>query len=191
MPLIDKKIIIDSVWSSIIQNSIVEILGEDQAAIVINLKNQNQLSIVDIHNRLEELIGDISVIGAEQRIGEAGFRIFLSKLGEDTGFFASTFKFLPIRQKFVAGLIILAGLYREKMNEDAVVLETAQAYQIRLGGDPVKPGQHYLGCTFVAGFLKEYAAWAGCGKVFLVNKVECRSQGFSHCVYNISKIPLE
>jgi len=191
LPPIDNKIIIDSVWSNIVQNSIVEILGEDQAAIVINLNNQNQLSIVDIHKQLMELIGDICTIGIEQRIGEAGFRNFLSKLGEDSGFFTSSIKFLPIRQKFVAGLKILAGLYREKMNEDAVVLETAQAYQIRLGGNPVKPGQHYLGCTFVTGFLKEYGAWAGCGKVFQVIEVECRRQGFSHCVYNISKIPLE
>jgi predicted hydrocarbon binding protein len=191
LSLIDNKTIIDNVWSSIIQNSIVEILGEDQAALVNNLKNQNQISIENIHNRLEELIGDISATGIEQRIGEAGFRVFLSKLGDDTGLFASTIKFLPVRQKFIAGLKILAGLYLEQMKEDAVVLETAQAYQIRLGGDPVIIGQHFPGCTFVTGFLKEYGAWAGCGKVFQVNEVECRRQGFSHCVYNISKIPLE
>lgn len=191
MPNHDHQSLFVSTWLPIINESIHEILGEVQAAQIIPVPDREHQTLSEIHSRLNDYFGEPVSNGIEQRIGEAGFRIFLSHLGEQSGFFAANYKFLPVRQKFIAGLNLLAGLYRENLDEDAIVLETEQAYQLRLGGNPGITVHQYRGCEFIKGFLREFGSWAGCGKVFQVDDVECREDGFAQCVYNITKVPLE
>jgi hypothetical protein len=178
-------------WKLIVRNSILEILGEKQAAELHNFQNSLNPDIEEIHLKLGDMLGKVSAIGIEQRIGQAGFRYFLAQLGSELGFFLPTLKLLPTRQKTIKGFGILSDFYRRVNNEEVEFTETGADYQLKMQKEADNDTKQYFGCHFLIGFIQEYMAWVGNGKFFLVFESECRSNGYINCIYNISKIPFD
>jgi hypothetical protein len=178
-------------WNSILRNSILEILGEKQAAELYNYQFSSNPSIGKLHSRLGEMMGNPSALGVEQRIGQAGFRNFLTQMGEELGLFLPALKFLPTRQKTINGFGILTDFYRKLNDEQVVFSESNLEYHLIMYSKTKENLNQYRGCHFLTGFIKEYMTWVGSGKIFQVLESECRSNGDLNCIYNISKVPFD
>lgn len=173
------------------RNSILEILGEKQAAELFNSQFSPNPNIGEIHSRLGEMLGNPSALGVEQRIGQAGFRYFLAQMGYELGLFLPTLKLLPTRQKAIKGFGILADFYQKMNNEEVVFTETDVEYRLSIKKGTDNYSKQYHGCHFLIGFIQEYMAWVGSGRIFLVKESECRSNGHKNCIYNINKVPFD
>ena len=178
-------------WKSILRNSVIEILGEKQAAELYNSQFSPNPTIGEIHSRLGEMLGNLSALGVERRIGQAGFRYFLGQMGDELGLFLPTLKLLPTRQKTIKGFGILTDFYQNVNNEKVVFTETDAEYRLIIKKEADKYSKQYHGCHFLMGFIQEYMVWVGSGRNFLVMESECRSNGHNSCIYNISKIPFD
>jgi hypothetical protein len=178
-------------WNSILRNSILEILGEKQAAELYNYQFSSYPSIGKLHSRLGEMLGNPSALGVEQRIGQVGFRHFLTQMGEELGLFLPALKLLPARQKTINGFGILTDFYHKLNDEQVVFSETGVEYHLNIHSKTEKNSKQYHGCHFLTGFIKEYMTWVGSGKIFQVMESECRSNGDMNCIYNISKVPFD
>jgi predicted hydrocarbon binding protein len=178
-------------WKSILRNSIIEIIGEKQAAELYNTQFSSDPTIEEIHSRLEEMLGNPSALGVEQRIGQAGFRYFLAQMGYELGFFLPKLKLLPTRQKAIKGFGLLMDFYQKVDNEKVVFTETDEEYHLEITKGTENTSKQYHGCHFLIGFIQEYMAWVGSGRIFQVKESECRSNGHNSCIYNISKVPFD
>jgi hypothetical protein len=178
-------------WKSILHNSIIEILGVKQAAELFNLQFSPDPGVEELHSRLKGMLGYPTVLGVEQRIGQAGFRYFLTQMGNDLGLFSPALKLLPARQKTIKGFGILSNFF-QKMNDELIELsETDTEYHVIIHSKLENHSSKYHGCHFLIGFIKEYMAWIGSGRVFMVAESECRSDGYKNCIYNIRKDPFD
>jgi hypothetical protein len=178
--------------NDILQIALVEILGETQTQYLLDQNKETRISLTRLHQRLEEVYSNPSGKGIEHRVGQACFRYFLQRMGSEMGFFQSTFKLLPIKQKVLTGLNAMSGVGSRIFNEKIQFNEKDSSYQLQIGGKkPFDRPVGYYGCDFVVGFIKEFMAWVGNGKVYEVNEKECRSKGHDHCIYQISKVPLD
>jgi hypothetical protein len=178
-------------WNSILRNSILEILGEKQAAELFNSQFSPNPNIAETHSRLVEMLGNPSALGVEQRIGQAGFRYFLAQMGYELGLFLPSLKLLPTEQKTIKGFSILTDFYQKVNNEKVVFTETDLEYHLIITKETENTLKQYHGCRFLIGFIQEYMAWVGSGRIFLVVESECRSNGHKNCIYNINKMPFE
>ncbi len=178
-------------WNSILRNSILEILGEKQAAELYNSQYSRNPNIGEIHSRLGKILGNPSALGVEQRIGQAGFRCFLNQMGDPLGLFLPALRLLPTRQKTINGFGILTDFYRKLIDEQVEFSESNLEYHLIIHSKTEENSNHYHGCHFLTGFIKEYMTWVGSGKIFQVLESECRSNGDMNCIYNISKVPFD
>ncbi len=178
-------------WNLIIQNAVIEILGEDQAEAIINLSNQPSISIIYVHQSLEKLVGSPSLAGVEFRIGQAAFRQFLTTMGIELGFFHPSYKYSNFRKKTVDGFTGLIELYQKLTDEKASFFETAELYRLSIWANSEGTQKIIPGCQYLIGFIKEFMNWVSCGKVYDVYEERCRNLGHEKCVYNINKTILE
>ena len=178
-------------WNSILRNAVIEIVGEKQAAELYNSQFSPNPTIGELHSRLGEMLGNPSALGVERRIGQAGFRYFLGQMGDELGLFLPTLKLLPTRQKTIKGFGILTDFYQNVNNEKVIFTETDVEYRLIIKKEGENYSKQYHGCHFLMGFIQEYMAWVGSGRIFLVMESECRSNGHNSCIYNISKIPFD
>lgn len=178
-------------WNSILRNSIIEILGEKQAAELYYSQSSPNPNIDKLHSRLGEMLGKPSALGVEQRIGQAGFRHFLTQMGHELGLLLPPMKLLPTRQKTIKGFGILADFYQKLNTEQVIFSETNEEYRLIIHNKTEEKSKQYHGCHFLTGFIKEYMTWVGNGKIFLVKESDCRSNGDMNCIYNISKVPFD
>ncbi len=178
-------------WNSMLHNSILEILGEKQTAELYHSQFSSNPNIGKLHSRLGEMLGNPSALGVEQRIGQTGFRYFLTQMGEELGLFLPALKLLPTRQKTIKGFGILTDFYRKLNDEQVVFSESNLEYHLIIHSKTKEISKQYHGCHFLTGFIKEYMTWVGSGKIFQVIESECRSNGDMNCIYNISKVPFD
>lgn len=187
MPIVEipQSTLIDILWTAL-----VEILGENEAGSLKGLRERSSISLTELHQQLNTKFDHPCCNGIEQRIGQACFRIFVKRMGGDVGFFESTFKLLPFKRKVSTGLGLLAEIYQVNFKEAARFNEEDSGYKLMIG-NPKGINRQYYGCDLIQGFLREYMSWAGSGKVYELNEIECRQNGHEVCIYQIGKVPLE
>jgi predicted hydrocarbon binding protein len=113
-------------------------------------------------------------------------------MGSGMGFFQLTYKLLPVKQKVLTGFKTMSAVYGRIFSQKVDFFEDESVYQLQIGSEKsLNEPVGYYGCDFVTGFVKEYMSWVGNGKVYEVNEKECRSNGHDHCIYQISKVPLD
>lgn len=178
--------------NNILHISLLEILGETQTQEFLGQNYEIPVSPSTLHNSLVNTFGALSSSGIEHRIGQAFFRHFIKWMGSDLGFFQSSYKLLPVKNKIIIGFKILSDLYARIFEDKLRIAEDESGYQLQVGNEfPPSDRITYYGCNFIIGFLKEFMSWMGNGKVYAVNEKECRIKGSAFCIFIIGKVPLE
>lgn len=181
-----------SILNELLQIALVEILGETQTQHLLSQNNKTRISLSRLHQQLEKAYGNPSNKGIEHRVGQACFRYFLQRMGSVMGFFQPAYKLSPVKQKVLVGFNAMSEVCSRIFDEKIHIFEDKSAYQLEIGSEKsLHEPVGYYGCDFVVGFIKEFMAWVGNGKVYEVNEKECRSNGHDHCIYQISKVPLD
>lgn len=137
------------------------------------------------------MMGASACRGVEIRIGQAAFHLFLSRMAEDFGFFLPEIKFLPVNRKIMAGLRLLADEYLLVTGERMSVQETENAYELTIHRAVGETISIYKGGPLLIGFLKEYMAWVGAGKIYEILEKGCCVESSQACVFHIHKVPLD
>ena len=178
--------------NDILHMALIEILGEKQTLDFLGQDGTIAISIPNLHEQLIKAYGIPSSRGIEHRVGEACFRHFLKKMGFELGFFTPDFKLFPIKKKVLTGIHTMSEVYGRNFNDRIQLLDIGPTYQLKVGNN------HSLtepavcnGCGLVTGFMKEFMAWLGNGKVYEVTENECRREGYGYCIFNIGKVPLD
>lgn len=178
--------------NDILHLALIEILGEKQTQEFLGQGGSTAIPLANLHEQLKKAYGISSSKGIEHRVGEACFRHFLKNLGVEMGFFTSDFKLFPINKKVMNGINTLSEIYRRNFNDTIQLMDVGPTYQLKVGNNHSPMDQTaYNGCDIMAGFIKEFMAWVGNGKVYEVNEKECRGKGNGYCIISIGKVPLD
>jgi hypothetical protein len=152
------------------QKGLAEILGDKDA--------EEFLRSSQVHN------GDAQTRGTLIMAGRAGFYYWLRQNRESIGWDDLAFRLNPVKKKIAAGL---EGLCLHLSNETK--------NQIRYKNE----GNHWhlefygakdaLPCSYLWGFVQEYARWAGIGRFYEVREKACHLDNGSLCELIIKKDP--
>lgn len=178
--------------NDILHLALIEILGEKKTMDLLGQDGSTFISLTILHEQLIKVYGISSSKGIEHRVGEACFRHFLKRMGFKMGFFRSAFKLFPIKDKVLTGIHTMSEVYGRNFDDRIEFSDNGTTYELKIGKDhtPLEPTV-YKGCDIMSGFIKEFMAWVGNGKVYEVDENECRSKGDVYCILNISKVPLD
>jgi hypothetical protein len=179
-------------YNEILKIALLEILGETQAQNLLGQSRNIRISPSNLHLKLEKTYGNPQNKGIEHRVGQACFRYYLQRMGSEIGLFQPSYKLLPVKQKVLTGLLTMSGVYERIFNDKIHFSEDESGYQLQIGSEKSVPEPvEYYGCDITNGFIKEFLSWVGSGKIYEVNEKECRTNGHDHCIYHISKVPLD
>ena len=178
--------------NEILYLALIEILGEKQTQDLLGQDASHLISLSNLHEKLIKTFGCSSSKGIEHRVGQSCFRHFLKRMGSEMGFFQSAFKLFPIKKKILTGFHTMSEVYGRNFNDRIQFTDSGVTYQLKVGNDQSLPVQPLCnGCDLMTGFIKEFMAWVGNGKVYEVNECECRMEGYGYCIFNIGKVPLD
>ncbi len=135
--------------------------------------------------------------GMALRVGRSVFHRILQRArksdGEERKLTSIEFRLLPAHARFEQGLQILAGVYRKELGSDALLVANDGGWLLRLDccSDHNSATADGAFCYLVTGLLQEFMGWAGGGKIYHVQEIECRASGGEKCVFRIDPKPLD
>lgn len=133
--------------------------------------------------------GDAFIHGILIRAGRAGFHYWLMQEGDSLEKANPDFRLSPIKTKIHTGLQHLCRSlstekkYKIEFTDHDNRWELAMIASGRLGISPHE-------CSFLSGFVQEFASWAGMGKLYQVRGKGCEYYP-AQCSIFIEKEPVE
>jgi predicted hydrocarbon binding protein len=186
-----------------------EMIGRSGLYAVFNLANLAHLSknnqtvqlwrdlsfgeVTAIQSALEELYGPRSGRGMILRSGRAAYKFLQRQCGEDLGLTRLDYRLLPTPARIKKGMEAVAELLSGQNAEKIQVVEDEQSWFWRIERCAwcCDRNEEQKICQFYVGLLDEYATWAGGGKIFHVEEVECQASGSPNCLIRIDKQPFD
>ncbi len=192
-----------------LQDSMLEILGQDELEGLLRLTNLEQSIRADkshealdsnysarvsrMFEALENKYGLSSGWGLGFRIGRVLFTRILRAHSAALGLEGNSFRLLPQPKKIRTGLKILSEWMQNQSD---------QIIQIEFQTDRILWRQHRCLncrkrrsnqplCFMAAGFLHEAMSWFTGGKFYKVQESECEASGQSQCSFEIRLSPIQ
>ena len=146
-----------------------------------------------LERALEERYGDCCGKGVAVRVGRASFKYGLQQWGELAGVNVPSYQLLPAERRVREGLEKLAEVFSKQTGMAARVFEDEQHWSFRMEARPDLPQgiPDEPACHMVIGMLEGFMSWAGGGKFYQVNQVECCDPNPGECLFTIDKKPDE
>ena len=135
------------------KNGLVEILGSE--------------TIDSFCQLMESTPDDPFVLGILRRAGRAGFYYWLKHEGDGFEKYDGDFRFSPVKKKILNGLRYLGDLLARNMALIAELRDAEKSWEVRLTSRELV-GLSPLETSYLAGFLQEFASWAGMGRHYQV-----------------------
>jgi len=158
--------------------SLIEILGADE---LLAFKEQ-------MLNDPDSLL----VRGTLHRAGRAGFYYWLEHSQDVLNWNDAGFRFTPVRKKITAGLQQICEVLANEKNTCILFENKPQSWELEISTPPSdyfsKP---MLYPSYLAGFVQEFASWAGLGKFYRVMETKSPLDNGNHCRIIILKEPIE
>ncbi len=158
--------------------SLVEILG------VAELPEFKQWMLNDPDNLL--------VRGTLHRAGRAGFYYWLEHNQDVLNWNDAGFRFTPVRKKITAGLQQICEVLANEKNTCILFENKPQSWELEISTHPSSSfSMPKLYASYLAGFVQEFASWAGLGKFYRVMEIKNSLDNSDHFRIVILKEPVE
>lgn len=155
---------------------VVEIIGEDALDAFLG--------------KVADTPQDLTVRGILRRAGRAGFYYWL-KQQLTRRWFGADFRFAPVKKKISSGFADICTSFEAEHGALVKLDNQANAWQFVLDNRLAGQAAPALTCDYIAGFLQEFASWAGLGKAYQVCEETCVLRGDPACRIVILKNPLD
>jgi hypothetical protein len=177
-------------WLDLAAQAVIEILGPQDFP-GVSLETGPAVDLAGSHRALESAAGVLACRGLEDRIGQALFRGFLRRAAEPLGFFQPEVLYQPVHRKVITCLQLISAEYKQLTGTAIQVKEQANRVQLIVPALRGAQIPYQLPCPVWLGFLKEFMAWCGGGRNYLVEETGCRGAGNTGCTYTITLNPLD
>ncbi len=154
------------------QEGLTEILGKSAAEAFIQSK---QVCGCDPQTR-----------GTLIKAGRAGFYYWLRQNRESVGWDQPSFRLNPVKKKIAAGLEEICFSLGNETKSRIIFKNEGELWHLELTS-----AAETLPCSYLWGFVQEFARWAGIGKFYEVREKNCRMVKGDHCELIIKKDPQE
>jgi len=158
-----------------LKKGLVEVLGPE--------------AVADFSQMMEAFPADPIVRGMMIRAGRAGFHYWLAQEGETLEKADAGFHLSPIKKKINTGLQHFCATLSSNKRYALEFKDHDKKWELAMTAAE-RSGVFSLECSFLSGFMQEFASWAGMGKLYLVRENGCKNNP-SHCSILIEKDPVE
>ena len=132
---------------------------------------------------------DPLVRGTLIRAGRAGFYYWLKAEGDALEKADADFRFSPIKKKIQSGLQYFCGSILSDKKISFEFKDAEKRWELAMTAAEQSEDSP-LECSFLSGFVQEFASWAGMGKLYQVREKGCVNNP-SQCSIIIEKEPVE
>lgn len=136
--------------SDYLQLSLEEILGAEALS---GFKDRMQLDP-----------DDLTILGTLHRAGRAGFYYWLQQTSERSWWNDPAFRFSPIKKKITSGLERITTELSAEKDQTFILHNKPQCWEIHVRTTCAE----FMNVNYLAGFVQEFASWAGLGKFYRV-----------------------
>ncbi len=190
---------------NIILSGLQEIIGKTALLSIFDLismdkrlltQSDSSIGIAEtkrLETALSQKYGQRGGSGIILRAGRSSFKYYLNEYGSDLKFDELEFRLLPQNRRISEGLKRISEKINQDLNVHIGTTENSEAWIWTLRDCPecTHSETQDPNCQFIDGFLQDYLAWSGNGKLYPVNETECKKNGDAACVFQMGKKPLE
>lgn len=158
--------------------SLVEILGTDE----LPAFKQQMLKDPD----------SLLVRGTLHRAGRAGFYYWMEHSQDVLNWNETVFRLSPVKRKITTGLQQICKLLANEKNACILFENKPQSWELEISKHPSSNfTKTLLYASYLAGFVQEFASWAGLGKSYHVMETKSPLDNGNHHRIIILKEPVE
>jgi len=175
----------------------IELMGPEEAGIVFASPGRDDPDaaavLLSVHVCLKKHYGEREGRGVASRLGRATFQYGLRRWGEAAGITTPAFRLQPLPRKVRTVLSLLGEQLSRRFGSTVRLDEDEQNWTWRVEACPVCTGGsgETPDCHLMAGMLMELLTWAGSGRYFRVEEIECAAAGAPACLFRIEKKALD
>jgi predicted hydrocarbon binding protein len=146
-----------------------------------------------IHETLERMYGPRAGRGIAMKTGQVCFKHALREFGPSLGVSKLAYRLLPASQKIEKGLQTFADLYNRYSNQKCTLRKSEDSFLWEIEYCPLcwERKTDTPCCQLAIGLLQEFLFWVSGGKYYQVVETNCIATGDSHCIFQISRTPLD
>ena len=174
----------------------IELMGPEEAGIVFaqpaghsTSRDGDAAALLRVHTGLKKRYGERGGRGVALRLGRAAFQYGLRCWGEAAGITTSAFRLQPSPRKVRAVLNLLAEQLNGRFSSSVRLNQDDLYWYWSVEACPVCAGRSTEApdCHLMVGVLMELLSWAGSGRYFRVEEIECAAAGAPACLFRIEK----
>ncbi len=146
--------------------------------------------LIELLHSAQDVYGNRGCFGIALRIGEASFRYFLRKKGEEYSLTGNSFRLLNSQQRTLFGLNKLAEFANENSNSETTISENEHYWHwnVEFNNKNFVVAQIYK--SFTVGMLREFFSWSSGGRYFPMDEKFETNDDNAYFTIAISKQPL-
>lgn len=150
----------------------------------------SELDLVELLHSAQAIYGNRGSFGVALRIGEASFRYFLRKKGEEYSLSGNSYRLMNSQQRTLFGLKKLAEFANENSNAETKISEneTYWHWNVELKNQNFMVAQIFK--SFTVGLLREFFSWSSGGRFFPIEDHVEQNDDATNFRISISKQPL-
>jgi hypothetical protein len=143
----------------------------------------------------EQMLNDpdsLLVRGTLHRAGRAGFYYWLEHSQDVLNWNDTVFRLTPVRKKITIGLQQICEMLANEKNTCILFENKPQSWELEISKHPSGSfSKTMLYACYLAGFVQEFASWAGLGKFYRVMEAKNPLDNGNHRRIVILKEPIE